>query len=900
MIRPGIRRLLRLPGRPGRVEEREVEEEIHLHLRLRAAQLEEEGMGTEEARAEALRRFGSLEDARRTLRRAARRREERVHLRGWVDVLRQDVRFGWRQLARNPTFAAISVLTLALGIGATVATFTVVNGVLLRPLPYPDPERLTLLWTTAPDAPDGLPSSAATFLAVRDRARAFTGMAAIRAWSRPLSDGETSETVDGARVSPALFPVLGVRPLLGRTFLPEEEREGAERVMVLSHALWQRRYGGDPGVLGRRVTLGEERYTVVGVMPAGFSFPRGAELPAAFQFPARSEFWVPIRFSEQEVQSGAENLVVVGRLREGVNLRAAQAGLAGAARGMAGEFPGFGDRFSFRAAPMAAQAVQAVRSRLWLLFGVAGFVLLIACANVAGLLVARSLARQREMAIRGAIGASGGRLARQLVTESLLLSLAGATLGVLATLTIVRLAVRFLPADLPRLDDIAVDARVLGLAVLLTLGAAMALGCIAAAYLVRVRITDALQGGVKATAGVRQHHLRNALVTTQVALSLVLLIGAGLLGMSYDRLERTSPGFDPEGVLSAGLSVANGQGFDVQQDGRRWVARLSGFVERAASLPGVRAVGGVSALPLTGMVEYNGFEIEGRPEPGEGEEGPSATYAVVAGDYFGAMEIPLRQGRVFTPADREDAPLVVVINEAMARRYWPGESPIGKRVRLGAFQRVPREIVGVVGDVRQTTLEEEAPPAVYLPLEQAPYPFLSIVVRTVGPPASLAGALRRELRAVDPALALADIRSLPEVLASALAQRRFSVALVGAGALTALVLAIIGLYGGIAFAVGQRTREMGVRMALGARPADAVLLIFRDGVKIIALGLGVGTAAALLVTRLLRSQFVGVTSTEPAVYLGVLALVLVVGLIACYIPARRTSRVDPLEALRVD
>jgi putative ABC transport system permease protein len=264
------------------------------------------------------------------------------------------------------------------------------------------------------------------------------------------------------------------------------------------------------------------------------------------------------------------------------------------------------------------------------------------------------------------------------------------------------------------------------------------------------------------------------------------------------------------------------------------------------------------------------------------------------------MDIPLRQGRVFTPADREDAPLAVVINEAMARKYWPGESPIGKRVRLGAFQRVPREIVGVVGDVRQTTLEAEAPPAVYLPLEQAPYPFLSIVVRTVGPPGSLAGALRRELRAMDPALALADIRSLPEVLASALAQRRFSAALVGAGALTALVLAIIGLYGGIAFAVGQRTREMGVRMALGARPADAVLLIFREGVRIIALGLGVGTVAALLVTRLLRSQFFGVRSTEPAVYLGVLALVLVVGLIACYIPARRTSRVDPLQALRVD
>jgi putative ABC transport system permease protein len=883
------------------VEEEELEEEIRQHLELRAARLQEEGMGEEEARAEALRRFGPLDDARRTLRRAAQRREERVRLRGWLDVLRQDVRYGRRQLVRSPTFAAISVLTLALGIGAIVSTFTVVNGVLLRPLPYPDPERLTLLWTTAADAPDGLPSSAAAFLAVRDRVESFTGLAAFRAWSRPMSDGEASEMVDGARVSADLFPVLGVRPLLGRTFLPGEEREGAERVVVLSHALWRRKYGADPGVLGRRVMLGGEAYTVIGVMPGGFSFPRGAELPAGFQFPERTELWVPMRFSAQETLDwGTQNLAVVGRLREGVSPRAAQADLAGAAQAMADAFPAFSDRSSFRAAPMAAESVQAVRPRLWLLFGVAGFVLLIACANVAGLLVARSLARQREMAIRGAVGASAGRLARQLVTESLLLSLAGATLGVLATLVIVRLAVGFLPADLPRLDDIAVDARVLGLAVLVTVAAGIALGCVAAAYLVRGRIPDALQGGVKATAGVRQHHLRNALVTAQVALSLVLLIGAGLLGMSYYHLERTSPGFNPEGVLSAGLSVASGQGFDVQRDGQRWVALLSDFVERAAALPGARAAGGVSALPLTGMVEYNGFGIEGRPEPREGEQGPSASYAVVAGAYFRAMEIPLRQGRLFTPADREDAPPVVVINEALARKYWPGESPIGKRVRLGAFQRVSREIVGVVGDVRQTTLEAEAPPAVYLPLEQAPYPFLEIVVRTAGPPERLAGALRRELRAVNPAFALADVRSLPEVLASALAQRRFSAALVGTGALTALVLAVIGLYGGIAFAVGQRTREMGVRMALGARPADAVLLILREGLRIIGLGVGTGLIAALLVTRLLRSQLYGVTSTEPAVYLGVLVLVVVVGLIACYLPARRTSRVDPLQALRAD
>ena len=900
MIRPGIRRLLRLPGRLGRVEEeREVEEEIRLHLELRIEQLVAEGMGREEARAEALRRFGELGEARRTLHRAAHRREERVHLREWLDVLRQDVRYGARQLVRNPTFAVVAALTLALGIAATVSTFTVLNGVLLRPLPYRDADRLTLLWAVENDAPYGLPFSAASYLDLRERARSFAGLAAFRAWKPPLSDGEESEIVEGARVSAGLFEIFGVRPLLGRGFLPEEDRIGGDRVVVLSHALWQRRYGASPDVLGRRVTLGGERYTVVGVMPSGFSFPRGAELPRWMQLPARTELWVPAAFTEQEISSQAQNLAVVGRLRDGVSLDAAQSELAGAARGMAGEFPEFADGFTLRARPLAHDAVAGVRSRLWILFGVAGFVLLIACANVASLLVARSLARVREMAIRGAVGASGVRLVRQLVTESLLLSLAGATLGVLATLGIMRVAVGFLPRDLPRVDDIAVDAPVLGLAVLLTIVAGVLLGWIAAAYLVRVRLADALQGGGKATAGVRQHRLRNLLVTGQVALSLVLLVGAGLLGTSYYRLERTSPGFNPDGVLTAGLSVASGQGFDVQAEGGRWVALLSGFVERVAALPGVQAAGGVSALPLTGAVEYSGFQIEGRPEPPPGE-GPSAEYAVVAGEYFRAMQIPLRQGRVFTGADREGAPLVVVINEAMAREYWPGESPIGKRVRMGFPERLSREIVGVVGDVRQTALEAETSPAVYLPLPQYPYPFLSVVVRTGGEPTSLASALRRELRAVEPTRALANIRSLPEVLGASLAQRRFTATLVGTCALVALILAIIGLYGGISFVVGLRRREMGVRMALGARPADAVGLILREGFRIIALGIAIGAIGSLMVTRLLRSQLVGVSTTEPAVYGAVLLLVVAVGVIACYIPAQRTSRVDPLEALRAD
>jgi predicted permease len=880
-------------------EEREVEEEIRLHLELRVEQLVAEGMGREEARAEALRRFGELAEARRTLQRAAHRREERVRLREWVEVLRQDVRYGARQLVRNPTFAIVAALTLALGIGATVSTFTVLNGVLLRPLPYREPDRLTLLWAVGKDAPNGLPFSAASFLEVRERARSFAGLAAFRAWKPPLSDGEESEIVEGARVSAGLFEMLGVRPLLGRGFLPEEDRTGGDRVVVLSHALWQRRYGGSPGVLGQRVTLGGERYTVVGVMPSGFSFPRGAELPGWMQLPARTELWVPTSFTAQEIRDQAENLAVVGRLRDGLSLESAQSELAGVATGMAGQFSIFANGFTLRARPMAEDAVAGVRARLWILFGVAGFVLLIACANVASLLVARSLARIREMAIRGALGASGARLVRQLVTESLLLSLTGATLGVLATLGIVRVAVRFLPSDLPRVDDIAVDARVLGLALLATVLAGVVLGWIAAAYLVRVRPADALQGGGKATAGVRQHRLRNLLITGQVALSLILLVGAGLLGMSYYRLERTSPGFNPDGVLTAGLSVASSQGFAVEGEGGRWVALLSRFVERAAALPGVQAVGGVSALPLTGAVEYFGFLVEGRPEPPPGEE-PSAEYAVVAGEYFRAMQIPLRQGRVFTEADREGSPLVVVINEAMARRYWPGESPIGKRVRMGFSERVPREIIGVVGDVRQTTLEAESSPAVYLPLPQFPYPFLSVVVRSSGEPTQLAGALRRELRAVEPTRALSNVRSLREVLGASLAQRRFTAALVGASSLVALILAIIGLYGGISFLVGQRRREMGVRMALGARPADAVGLILREGFRIIALGIGIGAIGSLLVTRLLRSQLVGVSTTEPAVYGAVLLLVIAVGVVACYIPAQRTGRVDPLEALRAE
>ncbi|HKG92444.1 MAG TPA: ABC transporter permease [Gemmatimonadaceae bacterium] len=817
-----------------------------------------------------------------------------------------DFRYALRTLRRSPGFAVVAVLTLALGIGATTAVFTVVNGVLLRPLPYADPDRLALVWISGPattgPAPR-LPLSAGVFTDARERVRTFDGFAAFRSRSFALAEnGEAAEQVRGAGASAGLFEVLGVKPRIGRTFSAAEDRPGAEKVVVLSDALWRRKYGASPSVLGRQITLSGDRYTVIGVMPPGFAFPRGAELPGALQFPARTQLWTPMAFTELELspqRKGTLNLAAVARLRPGVTPERAEQDLSAVSTALRDSWGGFARGYGMVAVGLREQGVAPVRSRLLLLLGAVALVLLIACANVANLLVARTAARRREMAVRSALGAGRGRLVRQMVAENVVLAAAGAVLGAVLAMWGKDAMLALVPGDLPRADDVVIDARVLAATLLLAVAAGVAFGVVAAAHAARARIGEALSAsGTKVAGGPRQLRMRRTLVAAEVALSLMLLVGAGLLGTSFARLQRVPPGFEPAGAITGGLLLPFTGEFNPARDGARWRTTFDRYLERVRALPGVRSAGGVSSLPLTGAVEFTVFAVDGRPRPASAEDAPSAAYAVVTPGYFEAAGMQIRQGRPITDADRADAAPVVVVNEALARKHWPGESAVGKRITIGFDERVSREVVGVVGDVKLISLDAETTPAVYFPLEQVPYPFLSIVVRTQGAPAAQAPALRGALRETDPALAFDELRTLDDVFAASLATRRFSMVVLGFFAALAMLLAMVGLYGVISYAVAQRTREIGVRMALGARPEDVARMVLGESALVVGAGLAAGVVGALLLTRLLRSQLYAVSAADPSVYAAVALSLAAVAMVAAYIPARRATKVDPMVALR--
>ncbi|MEJ7811392.1 MAG: ABC transporter permease [Gemmatimonadaceae bacterium] len=820
--------------------------------------------------------------------------------------LLQDIRYALRTLGGSRAFVAGAVLTLALGIGATVAVFTLVNGVLLRPLPYGDPARIALIWTKGESlwsGSDKLPLSAANFLDIREQTSTFERVAAFRAWPYSVSEVAEPEQVTGARVSAALFPVLAVRPLLGRVFTADEERVGAPRVAVLSYGLWQRKYGGSPAILGRQVTLGGERHTVVGVMPRGFAFPRGAELPAGLQFGARTEVWTPLVFTAEDARNrGTQNLAGIGRLKPGVSQAQAQSDLAAIAKRLAPVFPPFAQKGSIAAVPMREQATAGARSGLLVLMGAVSFVLLIACTNVASLLVGRTSARRRELAVRAALGASRGRLIRQLVTEDLMLALAGAALGALLALWAKDAMLSLVPGDLPRADDVALDWRVLAVTLVIALGAGATFGVLTGLHAAGGDLAPTLHGlSGRTTAGLSRRRSRQALVAVEVALSLTLLIGAGLLGASFLRLGRVSPGFEPRHALNAELLIPLGSEFNPARDGARWSAVFTDYTERLGRIPGVRAAGGVSSLPLTGAVESAGFYVGGQPKPAPGQA-PEAEYSIVTPDYFRAMGVALLRGRSFTAGDRAKSAPVAMINATLARKFWPGQDPVGQRIGFGFEENVWREIVGVVGDVKQTSLEAESAPAMFLPETQFPYPFMSLVVRAdgAGDPAALLPAMRRELRAVDPGLALSGVRSLGSVFAESMAQRRFSLVLLGCFAGMAVALAVVGLYSVISLSVAQRAREIGVRMALGARPRDALGLVLGEGARVVGAGLVLGLVAAIPLARVLRSQLFQVSTLDPWVYAAVSALLVIVAFAASYIPARRAARVDPAVVLRAE
>lgn len=898
-----LRRILRRNVRA------EVGDEIAFHIQMRTAELIDQGVDPERARAMAEERFGPVQPIEQVLASSIRRRRRREDRAEAFTDLAQDLRFALRSLRRAPAFTVAAIATLALGVGATLAVFNVVNGVLLRPLPYRDPSRIQMIWITHTNdagVTSEIPLTSGFFLDIERQARGFQAVAAFRSWTYALMTEGTgeSEPLSGARVTPELFSVLGVRPAIGQSFTASDAIPGGPNVALISHDLWKRRFGGDLAIVGKRLTLNSQLFTVTGVMPPGFAFPRGAELPPAIQFGLRTEVWTPLVFDSSDARNyGTMNLSAVGRLADSRTPPAAQAELSGIMKRFLQEnAPRL--KLDYRVVSMADQAARKVERGLLILLGAVILLLAIAGANVASLLVARIGTRQRELAVRAALGAGRARIARQLMTENLVLAIAGTCIGLLVAFWTTQVMLALVPGSMPRADDIGLDWRVISFAALVALVAGSAFGT-ASAFSVRwSQLGSALHEGDQRSAGsIRHRYGRRLLAATEVALSLMLLIGAALLTRSFVALQDVRLGFDPTRVLTAGIGVPIAGPFLPAQDGPRWSATLNQITARIASAPGVAAAGMVSGLPLSGAYESGQVRLPGVTyQPGEG---PSAQYNVVTGDYFKAAGIRLIAGRTFDATDDRAGGATIVVNSVMARELFGSESNALGRQVIAMFEFTrnppPRTIVGVVDVVKQISADEEATAQAYLPESQMTYPGLALVVRATGDaardPRSLLAMIKREARAVDPTVTVNDVRTMDDVVSQSLVRQRFNMTLIGVFAALALVLSIVGLYSVVALIVGQRQREIGVRLALGAQPGTVVRMILGEGAAMAAVGVVLGIGGALALTGAMTSLLYGITPTDAWTFTGAAALVTVVALGASYVPARRAARVDPRTAL---
>lgn len=816
-----------------------------------------------------------------------------------MGTLLQDLRYGLRMLAKSPAFTLVAVVALALGIGANTAIFSVINAVLLRELPYEQPERVVRLWgtNTQQSVPRGegdhydFNISPNDFVDWRAQNSVFESIAVFSSFGSVTMTGRDEPIrLRCPIVSTEFFTVLGVRPALGRFFLPEEEQQGKHRVAVLSYATWQGRFHADPNIVGQTLTLSGNSYTVVGVAPKEFEHPRPN--PAA-----EPEMWRPLPLQLEAGERNNHWLHAVARLKPGVTTAQAQAEMNLINSQLEQQYPDSNPGRGIRLSSLHEAMVGNIRSALGVLFGAVGFVLLIACANVANLLLARASVRQREMAIRAALGASRFRVVRQLLTESLLLAALGGALGMLMALWATDLLLKLGANEIPRLSEIRIDGWMLGFTALVTVLTGIIFGLVPALESSRTDLNVSLKEGGRSDVSQGRQNFRRLLVVSEVALSLVLLVGAGLMMKSFWRLQNVELGYNPENLLTMDIALPQAR-YPERKQAALFQQRL---MERIKALPGVTSAAAVNILPLSGGNSCDGMTIEGRP-PASAADVPCVEVRSNSPDYFRTMGIPLIRGRALSDHDNADAPPVVLINESFARTFFPGEDPVGKRINHSAPDVPPvwREVVGVVGDVRHFGLDAEPLPEFYEPLMQAPNWGTSLVVRSDSDPASLAAAVRGEVYALDKDLPVYNLKSMRDLVAESVAQPRFRTLLLAIFAAVALLLSATGLYGVMNYWVTQRTREIGVRMALGAQASDVLRMVVGQGMALAVAGVVVGLLAAFGLTRVISSLLFGVTATDPWTFAGVPLLLCAVAFVASYIPARRATKVDPMEALRYE
>lgn len=887
------RRLFRLPVGEGQRRE-EAEEEIRFHLEAKAARLEEEGMSPAEARREAMRRFGDVDEVAREVELTMEKSERAIRQTDLIDGARRDLAFSARQLGRNPGFSLIAILTIGLAIGATTSVFSVVDGIMLRALPFDEPEELVMIWADYTERDVVLPDKRREWLSwpnfsdFRDEVDAVEAASAFMGWNPTLTgDGINAQRLSGAQFSYGMFSdVLDVEPALGRSILPEEDRPDGPRTVLLSDGFWRRGFGADPGIVNQTIRLNDLPFTVAGIMPPDFR-------PPAF---LGTDVWTSLQLDNNNGGGrGGAFLRAVGRVADGASVELAQAQGRELGARLEAEYPRANIDTSFNIYPLQFDMVQQASTALWVLLGAVAFVLLIACVNVANLLLARGAGRQAELAVRIAMGAGRRRVLGQLMTESLLLAAIGGLVGIglafVGTETLVRLA----PPGTPLVEQVAVDGRILFFAAVVTMATGALFGVLPALRAAAVAPADSLREGGRSGASLGSARLRNGLVVGQVALALVLLVGAGLLVRSFENLRQVDLGFEPEGVLSMQIQLPNTRYSEASDR----LGFFASFEERVSSLPGVVSVGSITNLPMAGQDGDTSFWVEGAAPPEEGLE-PSVWLRRITPGYFDAIGLELVRGRGFDAGDDGDAARVIIVNETLERDYFGGNA-VGRRLNVNnPANPIWREVVGVARDIKNFGVRAESRNALYLPYSQAPTTFMFAAVRTATDPESLIAPIRAEVSDLDPGVALAQVRPMSDLVMQSLGSDRFTTSLLTGFAVVALLLAVVGLYGVVSYSVNTRLREMGVRIALGAPDGGIRALILRWSLALAFGGIVAGAAGALGVTRLLEGLLFGVPATDLVTFVGVAVLMTAAAVIASIVPAVRATRVDPIRVLKTE